>query len=309
MSLRYGSICSGIEAATVAWEPLGWKPAWFCENAEFPSAVLTRLYPNTLNLGDMRKIYEKPEFQESTIDVIVGGTPCQSFSLAGGRAGLDDPRGDLALEFLRIVKAKQPKWFIWENVPGVMSSGKGRDFSAFLGAIQELGYGFAYRILNAQYFGVPQQRRRVFVVGNRSGNWGPSKKVLFDDEDLLRDTSPIKDGKTSKKTVIGTGESSTGGERVRIFRTIKAGYYKCYNDNENLDNLVVGKSRGKTTIRRLTPLECERLMGFEDNYTLVPFKGKSLDSLRYKAVGNSMVVPVMRWLGERIALADKVFPI
>ena len=160
----YGSVCSGIEAATAAWHPLGWKAAWLSEIERFPSAVLQRHYPDIPNLGDMTTIHDKQELKNGAIDLLVGGTPCQSFSVAGLRKGMADPRGNLALVFLRIADLARPRWIVWENVPGVLSSNRGRYFGAFLGALGELGYGWSYRILDAQFFGVPQRRRRVVVV-------------------------------------------------------------------------------------------------------------------------------------------------
>src|SRR5579862_6851694 len=180
----YGSVCSGIEAATVAWESLGWERAWFSEIEEFPSQLLNIKYPKIKNLGDMTKIYENEIFKKSQIDLLVGGTPCQSFSIAGLRKGMADARGGLALEFLRIAKGKKPRWIVWENVPGVLSAQKGQAFGSFLGALVELGYGFGYRVLDAQNFGVPQRRRRVFVVGHL-GNWRPAAAALFEEECLF----------------------------------------------------------------------------------------------------------------------------
>lgn len=207
----FGSVCSGIEAASVAWTPLGWKAAWFSEIEPFPCSVLAERFPGVLNLGDMMRVHEKEEFKSRTIDLLVGGTPCQSFSVAGLRKGLADPRGNLALVFLSIVDRTRPRWVVWENVPGVISSwtdaedngvqaddkgwsgglfdGYGgiehrgivqtNDFDTFLGGLQELGYGVAWRVLNAQGFGVPQRRRRVFVVGYL-GDWRPAAAVLFE---------------------------------------------------------------------------------------------------------------------------------
>ena len=187
--LRYGSVCSGIEAASVAWDSLGWEPAWFSEIEPFPSEVLKHRFPNVPNLGDMTKIHLNPIFHERTIDILVGGTPCQSFSVAGLRKGLADPRGNLMLTFLSIADQKKPQWIIWENVPGVLSSNGGKDFGTFLGALAELGYGFAYRVLDAQFFGVAQRRRRVFVVGY-FGNWRPAAAVLFESESLQGNPKP-----------------------------------------------------------------------------------------------------------------------
>ena len=188
----YGSVCSGIEAATVAWKPLGWKAAWFSEIEPFPSAVLEHHYPEIPNLGDMTRIQNHERFKRTTIDLLVGGTPCQSFSVAGLRKGMEDPRGNLALVYLSIADRARPPWVVWENVPGVLSSNEGRDFGAFLGALAELGYGWAYRVLNAQYFGVPQRRRRVFVVGYL-GDWRRAASVLFERESLSRYSPPSRE--------------------------------------------------------------------------------------------------------------------
>ena len=207
--MKYLSVCSGIEAATVAWHPLGWEAVGYSEIEKFPSLVLEHHYPNVPNFGDMTK-YKEWNLNGS-IDLLVGGTPCQSFSVAGLRKGLEDPRGNLALVYCGILDHFRPKWFVWENVPGVLSSGGGRDFGSFLGAVAELGYGFAYRVLDAQYFGVAQRRRRVFVVGY-FGDWRPAAEVLFEPESLRRDTPPSrKKGEvTPTLSSSGTGTSRVG---------------------------------------------------------------------------------------------------
>ena len=207
--MRYATVSSGISAESAAWVPLGWEPVWYSEIAKFPSAVLAHHYPNTPNLGDMTKIHEDERFQQSigTIDLISGGTPCQSFSVAGLRKGMADPRGNLALTYLGIVDKLRPRWVVWENVPGVLSSNKGRDFGAFLGALGQLGYGWAYRILDAQHFGVPQRRRRVFVVGH-IGGWRRAAAVLFEPESLLRHSTP---GRKAGQRVAGSLSSRTSG--------------------------------------------------------------------------------------------------
>ena len=192
----YGSLCSGIEAATQAWHPLGWKPAFFSEIERFPSAVLAHHYPDVPNHGDMTKFKDWPDH---AIDVLVGGTPCQSFSVAGLRKGLADPRGNLMLTFGAVAQRYKPRWLVWENVPGVLSSNGGRDFGTFLGMLAELGYGFAYRVLDAQYvrtrghaWAVPQRRRRVFVVGY-FGDWRRAAAVLFDGESLSGNPAPRRE--------------------------------------------------------------------------------------------------------------------
>jgi DNA (cytosine-5)-methyltransferase 1 len=205
--MNYLSVCSGIEAATVAWHPLGWRAVGFSEIEKFPSQVLAHHYPDVPNLGDMTKFKEWN--LESNVDVFVGGTPCQSFSVAGLRKGLDDPRGNLMLTYLAIANQYRPKWLVWENVPGVLSSNGGRDFATFLGGLGELRYGFAYRVLDAQYFGVAQRRRRVFVVGYL-GDWRRAAAVLFERHSLSWDIakSREKGQETSKYAGRGIAEYS-----------------------------------------------------------------------------------------------------
>ena len=187
--MKYLSVCSGIEAATVAWHPLGWQPVAFGEIEKFPCQVLDHHYPDTPNWGDMTKFKEWPD---ADVNVFVGGTPCQSFSVAGLRKGLDDPRGNLMLTYLAIAARYRPRWLVWENVPGVLSSNGGLDFASLLRGMGELGYGFAYRILDAQYFGVAQRRRRVFVVGYL-GNWRPAAAVLFERHSLSGHPAPSRE--------------------------------------------------------------------------------------------------------------------
>ena len=164
-SIRYISVFSGIEAASVAWEPLGWAPVAFCEIDPFPSAVLAYRYPNVPNLGDITKVDWKEVIAKyGATDIVVGGSPCQSFSIAGGREGLDG-ESRLMYEYIRCVQEVRPRWFLWENVPGVFSTDAGRAFGILLDAMDELGYGLAWRVLDAQFFGVAQRRRRVFLVG------------------------------------------------------------------------------------------------------------------------------------------------
>ena len=335
--MNYISVCSGIEAATVAWNKLGWNPLGFSEVDKFPSAVLQHHYPNVPNLGDMTN-YKEWNINES-VDLIIGGTPCQSFSISGLRKGLEDPRGNLALTYIGLLDHFKPKYFIWENVLGVLSSNKGEDFSSFIRAIQEIRYGFAYRVLDAQYFGVPQRRKRVFVVGCSSGDWRSAAEILFESESLSRDTEESRQkGKDSTKETRG---SSTTDNRwpARISNTLDVAYHDklgledqhinadcpkfvptVYESHPN-DSRVTDMGETCTTvtarwgtggnntplvnqsvIRRLTPVECERLQGFPCGYTEIPYNNRphTPDGHRYKALGNSMAVPVIRWLGERI---------
>ncbi len=438
--MKYLSVCSGIEAATAAWHPLGWQPAAFSEIEPFPCSVLAHHYPTVPNLGDMTKF---KEWNLDPIDLLVGGTPCQSFSVAGLRKGLDDPRGNLMLTYLAIADKYRPRWLVWENVPGVLSSNGGKDFGTFLGGLGELGYGFAYRVLDAQYFGVAQRRRRVFVVGCL-GDWRAAAAVLFERDSLLgnpppsrqarKDLAPTLSARTKGGGGLGTdfgldgglitrwpadvaptldahygdkmglenqhinagggcslpdiamclnagamgrqdaetetliptigggfdvahslrgegfdaSEDGTGrGTPLVPVHTTGAGYWqegfgtlrgRAQDSHENLviafdckasgqagfgvgDIASTMRSMGHSNshqnggghqavmlgmhVRRLTPVECERLQGFPDNYTNVPHRGKpAADGPRYKALGNSMAVPVMHWIGRRIQAVD-----
>src|SRR5271170_7180456 len=211
MSIAYGSVCSGIEAASAAWEPLGWTPAWFSEIGVFPNEVLALRYPTVDNLGDMTKLYDNEKFKRTPIDLLVGGTPCQSFSLQGFREGLADPRGNLALEYLRIVDPKQPRWVVWENFPNVLRSNGGRDFASFIGGIQKLGYGFTARVLDARYFGVAQIRRRIYVVGH-IGDWRPAAAVFLESSGVSGSPEQVNgqtlQGEAESSPACGSGESS-----------------------------------------------------------------------------------------------------
>jgi len=207
--MKYLSVCSGIEAASKAWEPIGWEPVAFSEVEPFPSAVLKHHWPKVQNLGDMTK-YEQWNIQSGSVDLMVGGTPCQSFSVAGLRQGLKDPRGNLMLTYLAIAERLKPRWLVWENVPGVLSSNGGKDFGSFLGALGELGYEWAYRVLDAQWFGVAQRRRRVFVVAHL-GEGSLAAKVLFESESVRRNPAPSREARQGVATnaQAGVGVSPT----------------------------------------------------------------------------------------------------
>ena len=212
-------MCSGIEAASVAWHSLGWTPVGFSEIEPFPCAVLAHHFPKVTNYGDMSK-FRDWSIRAGDIDLLVGGTPCQSFSVAGLRQGLKDPRGNLMLTFLAIAEHLKPKWILWENVPGVLSSNGGRDFASFLGALGQLGYGFAYRVLDAQWCrthghprAVPQRRRRVFVVGCL-GDQRSAAKVLFESESLQRYSAKSK--ATRQGTAADVEEGVGSGDDGRL---------------------------------------------------------------------------------------------
>ena len=297
--MTYLSVCSGIEAVSVAWESLGFTPIGFAEIGKFPCELLRQKYPNVKNYGDITQ-YEK--WNIGQFDILAGGTPCQSFSIAGKRGGTADERGALMYAYLGIVETYRPCWVIWENVPGVLSSNSGYDFASFLAGLEECGYGWAYRVLDAQYFGVPQRRRRVFVIGHIDNRTDLAAKVLFEPESMCGDIAAGSETQKETTAVIGKG--------VNYFR--RGGNFKYHKDKKAAtlrssaasDCFDLVLTREKKYIRRLTPLECERLQGFPDNYTQIEWRGKPAeqcpDSLRYKAIGNSMAVPVMRWIGERI---------
>lgn len=208
--MRYLSLFSGIEAATVAWAPLGWVPIAFCEIDQFPSAVLAARYPNVPNLGDITKV-DWGEFldQYGRPDIIVGGSPCQSFSIAGRREGLAGASG-LMYEYIRAVQELHPRWFIWENVPGALTSEHGEAFRQLLASMDECGYHCAWRVLDAQFFGVPQRRRRVFLVGCTAE--GRAAEVLFEPESMRGDYPTSKQKRQDLAAAIGRGTGGYGGE-------------------------------------------------------------------------------------------------
>jgi DNA (cytosine-5)-methyltransferase 1 len=430
----YGSVCSGIEAASVAWYPLGWRAEWLAEIEPFPSAVLAHRYPGTPNLGDMTKLATMVlSGKIAAPDVLVGGTPCQAFSVAGMRQGLDDPRGALTIKYVELADAidhvrasrgDAPAITVWENVPGVLSD-KGNAFGCFLGALagednelQPSGgrwtdagcvYGpkraIAWRVLDAQYFGLAQRRRRVFVVASARQGFDPAA-VLFERDSVRRDIAPSRkaaqdtagsltaslgrrggvpdcastpgqlqpvtwpaDIACTLDTTFGTKQGlenqhvnagcqlfvphnpivvhgtqdpcvsdkafalgrNSGQENAvcitgDITHTLKAEGFDGSEDGTGRGQPIVaatlestaGRSRGAGTpigmltattsaVRRLTPVECERLQGFPDGHTEIPWRnkpsGECPDGPRYKAIGNSKAVPVVRWIGQRIQQA------
>ena len=309
-----GSICSGIEAASVAWEPLGFKFKWFSEIAPFPSQVLKEKYPNIENLGDMNNIPDAI-IKESIFapDLICGGTPCQAFSLAGWKNGLDDDRGNLTLKFVDIVEANDnirlkkglnQSIVFWENVEGVLTD-KTNAFGCFIsslagfsnileikrwpssGVVRGPKRNIAWRVLDAKYFGLPQQRKRLYLLAGGKDFF--PENILFE-----KNKNPLSS--YPEAPLVFEKE----GHKFEIFREYTDCLYSAYgtkwNGNAAAYNgslFVVQDNR----IRRLSPLECERLMGFPDDYTNLE---KSKRTQRYQAVGNSWAVPVIKWIGERL---------
>jgi DNA (cytosine-5)-methyltransferase 1 len=290
--MKYLSVCSGIDSATVAWHPLGWEAVAYSEIEPFPCKVLAHHYPNTPNLGDMTKFKEWTDY--ANVDVLVGGTPCQSFSIAGLRKGLDDPRGNLMLTYLAIADKYRPTWLVWENVPGVLSSNGGKDFGTFLGGLGQLGYGFAYRVLDAQYVrtdgyphAVPQRRRRVFVVGHL-GSWQRAAAVLFDTESLRGNPPPRRE---AGKTVAGTIGTRTGtsigaqdaacGHMLPVAPTLDAHY----GDKMGLDNQHINAGGGCSSISK-TLITKTRLDA--EMETLIPTIGGGFDVPTFALAGNTI---------------------
>jgi DNA (cytosine-5)-methyltransferase 1 len=410
--MRFGSVCSGIEAASVAWHPLKWQAAWLSEIEPFPSAVLKHHYPDVPNLGDMTLLPSRIASGEvEAPDLFCGGTPCQAFSVAGLRKSLDDARGNLSLIFCEIANAidtvrtgrGEPSCVVfWENVPGVLST-KDNAFGCFLAGLagedlpllppggkwSNAGCVFgpqravAWRVLDAQYFGVAQRRRRVFVVASARDDFDPAS-VLFEFDGVRRDIAPSRETGQSIAPAITAGAPNGGPAHGARSGSAKEGLivpvqpYEVGNCltarmhkgiNSTLDEgqtpvisfhptqdpisstdgsthaLGCGSSGGQASVgvaaeyyshdycqdriysadgispalncsqdhtirtamqvRRLTPVECERLQGFPDHYTAIPWRRKTAsecpDGPRYKALGNSWAVPVVRWIGERIA--------
>ena len=365
--------CSGIGAPEYAWRDLPFNFIGCSEIEAFPSAVLKHHYPAVKNYGDMTK-YRDWKLDEPA-SIIFAGTPCVSFSVAGLRQGMDSPNGNLALVFLGMVERFNPRWVLWENVPGVLSSrSNGRsDFGALLGALRKLGFGYCYRVLDAQHFGVPQRRRRVFVVGY-FGDWRPAAAVLFERESLSGDIAQSERKKQINTAEIGSSSEAAVYENhatdsrvkeVAVCPTVRANWSKgstiplvrhTVYENHATDSrvrevdvcptitrrwgtggnntpLVLNRLRGfgdyvesetastiqardykyatdliehQKTVRRLIPAETELLMGFEKGYTDITYRSKpASDANRYKALGNSMAVPVVRWLGQRLLMVEE----
>lgn len=319
-AMKYLSVCSGMEAASVAWEPLGWTPVGFSEIEPFPSAILKHRFPNVPNYGDLTKHAEWP-LSAGDLDLLCGGTPCQSFSIGGKRGGLDDVRGQLALAFAGLAGRLRPRWIVWENVPGVLSSGGGLDFAAFQRSLVDLGYSCAWRQLDCNGFGLPQRRKRVFLVGYL-GDWRPPASVLFE-RGMLQGNSRKVDGEGEGDAGAAAEDVAECGERNLSdpisFQPGNLRRQGGANPSYNFFPTVSTDSGDQnahvaippSVVRRLSVVEVERLMGFPDNWSRIPYKGKPeeecSDSPRYHACGNSMAVPVMRWIGERINfIHDKV---
>jgi DNA (cytosine-5)-methyltransferase 1 len=244
--MRFLSVCSGIEAASVAWEKLGWKAVGFSEIEPFPCELLKQRFPNVPNYGDLTN-YEQWPLAAGDVDILIGGPPCQAFSVAGLREGMADPRGNLSLVYFGLVQRLRPKWIVYENVPGLLSSRSGSDFSSLLTALAECGYGFAYRVLDASHFGLAQRRKRIFLVGCRTGDWRHPTAVLFDGPSSFG--HPPKGEEKGKATASPAGASVGGASRINcrpdgISGTVTNKWHKGSGGpaGDEHYNLVVGSS-------------------------------------------------------------------
>lgn len=347
--ITYGSVCSGIEAASVAWGPLGMRPAWFSEIEPFPCALLRHYWPRVANVGDMTAV---PAMVRCGLipapDVLVGGTPCQAFSVAGLRGGLTDARGQLTLTYVGILNAIDEQRpgreavCLWENVPGVLTS-KDNAFGCFLAALcgesaelKPAGGGWtnsgavfgprravAWRTLDAQHFGLAQRRRRVFVVASARGGFDPCQ-VLFEQESVHGGTPQSREAQAGAAPGSPRCATSGGGPDIVGALDSECGFSRATFQSLAAGHVVAGTltARGLNALgardveegvlqatycgraRKLTPEECEKLQGFPRGHTRVPYRGRAAedcpDGPRYKAIGNSKAVPVVKWVGARI---------
>jgi len=333
------SLFSGIGAPETAMPHWDWR--WCAEIEKFPSAVLAARHPRSQNLGDVSADgFTKEAAEICRPNVIVFGSPCQSFSIAGKRLGLDDPRGNLALVALGIIGQLRPRWFTFENVPGLLSLDGGSAFGLFLRTVDELGYSLAWTVLDAQYFGVAQRRARVFAVGH-IGDWRYPAAVLFEPQSLRGHYPPRRQaGQGIAPTIasrptggggLGTDFDCDGG-LIEVCPTLRAGAFDKSHANAGVPPVIAFQPKASITqsmnpdvisptigtskeigaqigsaVRRLTPRECERLQGFPDDYTAIVYRNKpAADGPRYKSLGNSMAVPVVRWILNRIEQLSEV---
>jgi DNA (cytosine-5)-methyltransferase 1 len=359
------SLFAGIGGFDLAFQRAGFTPVLHAEADPDPRAVLDAHFPGIPDAGDVCLLKGEPD----AVHVLCAGSPCQDFSVAGLRAGLAGQRSGLAWQFVRLVQEYWPTWVVWENVPGVLSSNGGRDFAAIVGALVERGYGCAWRVLDAQCLGVPQRRRRVFLVGHR-GDVCRAGQVLFERDGGQGDPAPgsqagqefarlVEDGAgggglTAGVSPIHTLVARQGGpdsidahnrhllaewhvEAIGgdVAHTLTCEGHDGTEDGTGRGTPVValamrGRAEGNVPeihadgsiasalraasggstrdllltgakVRRLTPMECERLQGFPDGWTAV--RGLS-DAARYRMIGNAVAVPVVQWVADGIAAVD-----
>lgn len=332
------STFSGVGGLDLGLARAGWRHVGFAEADEYRRAVLSERFPGVECADDVRRVVAPRR-----ASLLAGGFPCQDLSVAGRRQGLAGERSGLFFEFARIAESLRPEWLLIENVPGLFSSNGGRDFGVLLGTLADLGYGVAWRILDSRFFGVPQRRRRVFIVAHDSGGRAGAERagqvlavgsgcdghpaprgeagpgVAPGADDGVAGTlsrrygkginSTVDDGAVVVNALTKNGVSQPDDNAAQAGHLVPVGFH-ITQDPISLPgaSLPLGhKSTGNgvhvgTSVRRLTPVECERLQGFPDGWTDVPWNGKSHapDSRRYSALGDAVTVPVAEWIGRRI---------
>ena len=295
----YGTLCSGIASESVAWSHLGWHCKWFSEIDPFCNAFLAHKYPEVANLGDCtaKRLDEFPP-----VDLLCGGTPCQPFSVNGRRLGLADARGGPTEVYVELCQEMRPRWVIWENVPGAVAGQNAGFFREFVSALVGCGYGVCWRILNLRGFGVPHDRRRLFLVGHSGGAVERAAVVLFDPRGWgqdARQTGKVRGGDAGVGAGADLDVAGWTGDPTPKFVAGRSPTLRASQGGEGAGVLTRG------LMRRFTVTEWERLMGFPDGYTDCP--GATVKK-RTHAIGNAYPVPVLRWLGERVAFVEEEIP-
>jgi len=328
------STFSGVGCFDLAFQRAGHRVVAACEKDPTARGVLRHRWPGLPIYPDITELTSARLAADGVPrpDVVVGGWPCQDLSVAGRRAGLAGARSGLWWHLLRLVDEVRPRWLVGENVPGLLSSNCGRDMGTVIGSLAELGYGLAWRVLDAQHFGVPQRRRRVFLVGCVGDGAAPAA-VLFEPEGSAGD--PTAGGATGAGVARGAragaadaghlaGTLTTEGQRRAssaeavetlipvlvgtLGTTGPGGGWRIGADEAAAGQVVVEPT---PSVRRLTPRECERLQGLPNDHTRWSVNAKGVtveqaDSLRYRQCGNGGAVPVMQWIAERLPVADAI---
>jgi len=309
--MKAGSLFSGIGGLDLGLERAGVEIVWQCEIDQNAQAVLRRHWPNTPIYDDVTQLKGG---DLAPIDILCGGFPCQDLSMAGRRAGLAGEKSGLFFDFMRLAAECGPAWVLIENVPGLLSSNNGRDLGTVFRALGELGYWWSWRVLDSQYFRVPQRRRRVFIIGNNR-NRTAAARVLFEPDICAFDAKASRRARKANAKIVSqsfsedSGRERAGFRRVEVFSAVDSftNRVRIYHDiaptlvcgNRKPDKghpfLVVKHNDDDIVMRGFTPLECERLQGFPDHWT----EGQA-DTVRYLQLRNAVCVPVAEWIGKRI---------
>ena len=313
--MTVGSLFSGIEGFGLGFQRAGMRLSYTCEINSNARAVLQHRFPTVPHFTDVKELtadaLEARQIKPPRL--VCGGFPCQGLSTAGKYRGLQDERSNLFFEAARIIEETRPRWVVIENVPGLLRSNGGRDMGAVLGTLGDLGFHVAYRVLDSRGFGVPQRRRRVFIIGRRGGDGSGPREVLLEQEGRLGRTGAWD--KAWQSPSYSTGVRSTQGGEVDIYRKVHRASsptdFETWTETNvscTLNLMDHGDGRDPHIViqggrpRRLMPVEQERLQGFPDGWTDVPnLRGKPMvESARYQMCGNAVSVPVVEWIGRRI---------